>query len=98
MTSPPLKCKQAAAYFATDENRQAMPAQVATTADLFLAVPAPGSPGLWLEMKVPGNGQQESQKEFQAAVEAAGYQYAVPKSLDAFQAAINNYLKTGKPS
>lgn len=68
------------------------------TADLFLAVPAHGSPGLWLEMKVPGNGQQESQKEFQAAVEAAGYPYAVPKSLDAFRAAINSYFKTGKPS
>jgi len=62
-------------------------------ADLQLAVPNRFYHGLFIEMKQPKGTQQDTQKEFQKAVESQGYKYVICRSLDEFMEIINNYLK-----
>ena len=62
-------------------------------ADLELTIPNKFYHGLFIEMKQPKGTQQESQKEFQKAVEFQGYKYVICKSLEEFMNVINNYLK-----
>ena len=44
-------------------------------------------------MKQPKGRQQESQKEWQKAVESAGNKYVVVRSLDEFIEVVTDYLK-----
>jgi hypothetical protein len=62
------------------------------TADLFLSVSRRGYNGLFIEMKTPAGRQSADQKEFQKAVEANCYLYAMPRTLKEFQAIVNEYL------
>ena len=48
---------------------------------------------LFVEMKTKHNKQQESQKQFQEAVERLGHQYAVCHSLQEFQLTIERFIK-----
>ena len=64
----------------------------AGVADLMLTVARHGYHGLFIEMKYGKGTQEDSQKEFQAAVEAQGYKYIVCRSFDQFQEEIKNYL------
>lgn len=59
---------------------------------LFLYPGARGEHGLCIEMKTNKGRQSDSQKTWQASVEAAGYAYKVCRSLDNFQDIINQYL------
>ena len=75
-------------------------------ADVLLLLPSNGYHGLCMEFKrtairyVDGKAyklktyQSPAQKEWQAAVEAVGYKYAVVRSLQEFIDLINNYLTT----
>ena len=65
---------------------------LAGVADLFIAYPSQTKHGLFIEMKVPGNRMQESQKEFAEAVKKAGYVYYLCYSIDDFMEAITTYL------
>jgi hypothetical protein len=49
--------------------------------------------GLFIEMKTPKGVQQDTQFEFQNAVEAEGYKYVICRSFDEFKKEIENYLK-----
>lgn len=71
-------------------------------ADLELNVARGGFHGLKIEMKreyVDDAGhkkktyQEPEQRDWQAAVEAEGYKYAVVRTLDEFQQLINEYLR-----
>lgn len=72
---------------------------VAGVADMMLAVPSHPWHGLFIEMKTEEDGSRQSlaQREWQTAVEAAGYRYVVCRSLDGFMLSVNEYLKTIKP-
>lgn len=48
--------------------------------------------GLCIEFKTPKGRQQDSQKQFQKAVERAGYKYIIVRSFDEFMHAINNHM------
>lgn len=48
---------------------------------------------LCIEMKKPNGKQQETQKEWQRAMESAGNKYVICHSLEEFMTEINNYLK-----
>lgn len=53
--------------------------------------------GLCIEFKTNTGRQQKSQKCFQQAVEAQGYQYAIVRSIDDFIELVKNYIfKTRK--
>lgn len=73
---------------------------VAGVADLILLIPKKGYASLCIEMKYGGNGQSESQKEWQRLAEAAGNKYVVCRSLEEFVRVVNWYLsvtiKNGK--
>ena len=67
---------------------------VAGVADLILLTPsADGSAhSLCLELKTTSGRQSDSQREFQAAAEAAGNSYVIIRSLDDFIAEVNRHL------
>jgi hypothetical protein len=65
--------------------------------DLFLAVPAHGRPGLFVELKAPHGRIEDSQREMMALHEQQGYAVTVAWSFDEAIAAIINYLKSGDP-
>lgn len=69
---------------------------IAGAADLLLCQPSGDFGGLFLEMKTRKGKQSETQKEFEAQAIAAGYGYAIPKSLKQFQQVVTGYLETGK--
>ena len=69
---------------------------VAGAADLFLSVPVGELAGLYIEMKTPKGRQTKTQKEFEAAVVAQGYGYAVPRSSLEFEKVVQCYLGTGE--
>lgn len=64
-------------------------------ADLVLLVPRNGYHGLFIEMKTPSKSskQQDTQKEFQAAVETQGYKYTICRTLEEFTGEIEGYLE-----
>lgn len=64
----------------------------AGVADLQLCVPNKFYHGLFIEMKTAKGVQQESQKEFQRAVEEQGYRYAVCRSSEEFMKVVESYL------
>lgn len=61
--------------------------------DLILLKPNRFYGCLCIEMKQPKGRQQESQKEWQKAVESVGNKYVVCRSLDEFMNAVEDYLK-----
>lgn len=61
--------------------------------DLILLKPNRFFGCLCIEMKQPKGRQQESQKEWQKAVESVGNKYVVCRSLDEFMNAVDDYLK-----
>jgi len=61
-------------------------------AELFLAIPIMGTPGLFIEMKFKKGKQSAEQKAFQEQVEAVGYKYVVCCSESDFQETITSYL------
>ena len=67
---------------------------VAGVADLILLEPRGGYGCLCIEMKtrIKGSGQSDRQKEWQAATEEAGNRYVVARSLEVFQAIVNEYM------
>lgn len=66
-------------------------------ADLFLALGYSDRNyhyhGFFIEMKSAAGRQEKEQKEFQKAVEAKGYKYAIIRNFDEFEKEINEYLK-----
>lgn len=65
---------------------------VAGVADLFLAMPAEGAHGLFIEMKTPAGRLSDAQTVFRDSVRAQGYAYCIVRSLEAFQSTIKAYL------
>lgn len=61
--------------------------------DLILLKPNRFYGCLCIEMKQPKGRQQESQKEWQKAVESVGNKYVVCRSLDEFIEVVTDYLK-----
>lgn len=61
-------------------------------ADLLLLVPNSTRHGLCIEMKTETGRQQDTQKQWQAEVEAQGYQYSVCRSVQDFQHTVWNYF------
>lgn len=57
-------------------------------ADLLLLVPTEQHRGTFIEMKIDGGRQQDTQKLFQKSVEQVGYRYVVIKSFDDFRALV----------
>jgi hypothetical protein len=64
----------------------------AGVADLFLMKQTDYYAGLFIELKVGKNKQQDTQIEFEIDCKWAGYKYAVCRSLDEFIATITDYL------
>ena len=62
-------------------------------ADLMLAIPSQGEPGLFIEMKTPTGRQSKSQAEFMLCVTAQGYRYRIVRSLDEFIETIKDYMR-----
>ena len=62
-------------------------------ADLILLFPSNGFHGLCIEMKTKTGIQRDSQKEWQRAVEYAGFKYIICRSVEEFIAQVNDYLK-----
>jgi len=63
--------------------------------DLFLAKPAGGYNGLFIEMKVKGNYPTAAQKEAMGRFVQDGYKCEVAYSLDEFRSIVGDYLKPG---
>lgn len=63
-------------------------------ADMFLAVPMPTAPGLWIELKrpKPRGVVSEEQADFLASVKMQGYSAQVCFGFDECIKAISNYL------
>lgn len=61
-------------------------------ADLLLLVPNKTQHGLCIEMKTKTGRQQDTQKAWQADVEAQGYAYIVVRDFDSFVKAVEKYL------
>ncbi len=77
-------------------NRLSKEGAVAGAADLFLAVPAHGRPGLFIEMKTPEGRQSNRQQLFEKDAIKAGYGYAIPRSEKEFRRVVRMYLETGE--
>ena len=65
----------------------------AGVADLLLLVPNGTHHGLAIEMKTKTGRQSESQRMWQAAVEAQGYRYEVVRDVLQFVALVGDYMK-----
>ena len=70
-----------------------MEGALAGVSDLIFLKPNRFYGCLCIEMKQPKGRQQESQKEWQKAVESAGNKYVVCRSLDEFIEVVTDYLK-----
>ncbi len=77
-------------------NRLKSEGAVPGVSDLILAVPSARTSVLFIEMKRPGggNGQSGDQREFQLAVESAGYQYEVIDDLDDFMMLVTMHMSS----
>lgn len=62
-------------------------------ADMLFLFPSQGFHGLCIEFKNKTGRQQPAQKEWQAAVEAQGYRYALCRSFDDFRREMEYYLR-----
>lgn len=60
--------------------------------DLVLLVASQDCHALLIELKSATGRQEDSQKEYQALVEAQGYRYALVRSFDEFKKLIENYM------
>lgn len=60
--------------------------------DLCLPVARGGYHGLWIEMKIPGNGLTPAQGAWHAALQAEGYRVATCYGWDAARAVVEDYL------
>ena len=60
--------------------------------DLVLLIASQDCHALFIELKSATGRQEDSQKEYQALVEAQGYRYVLVRTLDQFRTAINDYL------
>lgn len=69
---------------------------VAGVSDLLLLVARNGYHGLCIEMKTPKGRQQDTQREWQKAVEAQGFRYVLCRSVEEFIKETGNYLDTGE--
>lgn len=69
---------------------------VAGVSDLLLLFSNGVHQGLCIEMKTAKGRQSTAQKEWQKAVEKAGYKYAVVRSFEQFAALISDYIIDGK--
>ena len=69
---------------------------VAGVSDLLLLLPSGEHHGLCIEMKTAKGTQSKEQKEWQKAVEAVGYKYAVVRSFEQFADLIACYIIDGK--
>lgn len=69
---------------------------VSGAADLALFIPNEQYHGLFIEMKTAAGRQSAKQKQWQAAVEKAGYKYVICRSLFEFIDVVNEYLNDGK--
>ena len=69
---------------------------VAGVSDLLLLVARNGYHGLCIEMKSPKGRQQDTQREWQKAVEAQGFRYVLCRSVEEFIKETGNYLDTGE--
>ena len=63
-------------------------------ADVILLTPSGGYASLCLEFKTESKGstQRDSQKEWQAAAEAAGNRYEIIRTFNRFREVVNEYL------
>lgn len=68
---------------------------VAGVADLLLLLPSGDYHGLCIEMKTAKGRQSAAQMEWQKAVEAVGYKYAVVRSFAQFADLIDDYIIDG---
>lgn len=68
---------------------------VAGVSDLLLLLPSGHYHGLCIEMKTEKGKQSDAQKEWQKAVEAVGYKYAVVRSFEQFADLIDDYIIDG---
>ncbi|MCM1379546.1 MAG: VRR-NUC domain-containing protein [Prevotella sp.] len=64
----------------------------AGVSDLIFLFPNSKYHALCIEMKTPKGTQQDSQKQWQQKVEAAGYKYIICRSFEEFQSSIWSYL------
>ena len=60
--------------------------------DLVLLIASQDCHALFIELKSATGRQEDSQKEYQALVEAQGYRYALVRSFDEFKKLIENYM------
>lgn len=64
----------------------------AGVSDLILLFPNSKYHALLIEMKTPTGTQQDTQKEWQRLVEAAGYKYSICRSFEEFKDLISLYF------
>lgn len=64
----------------------------AGVADVLFLYPNSEHHGLCIEFKTNKGRQQPSQKQFQQAVEAQGYKYAIVRSIEEFIELVKNYI------
>jgi hypothetical protein len=69
---------------------------VAGIPDLFLAVPRGDRSGLFIEMKAGKGVLTDSQKEAIRQLTMQGYRCEVIRSVDEFQAKVNEYMNSGE--
>ena len=65
----------------------------AGVSDLILLYASHGFHALCVEMKTEKGRQSPAQKQWQKAVENAGYRYEVCRSLDDFMSVVKDYLR-----
>ena len=66
---------------------------LAGVSDLNLDLPNRYYHGLRIEMKTLRGRQRETQRQYQQAVEAVGYRYAVCRDFDSFRGVVEEYMK-----
>lgn len=65
---------------------------IAGVSDMLMLIPRGSWHGLCIEFKTPIGRQSEAQETWQRLIEMQGYRYVVCRSLDSFQALIDEYL------